>query len=65
MVFIGLPRLTNDDGKLAELYVSRSSGILEQESVRTPAKQRRRRMAVAGLCFILTGFMLQIVGQWI
>ena len=66
MVFTGLPPLTNDDkDKLGELYVSGSTGNLEQESVRAPAKQSRRHRAKAGLCLILAGFVLQIVGQWI
>ena len=66
MVFTGLPPLTEEDeDKLGVLHVSRSKGILEQESVRTPAKQSSRRRAKAGLCLILAGFVLQIWGQWI
>ena len=66
MVFTGLPPLTEEDeDKLGVLHVSRSKGILEQESVRTPAKQSSRRRAKAGLYLILAGFVLQIWGQWI
>ena len=66
MVFTGLPPLTDEDeDKRGVLHVSRSKGILEQESVRTPAKQSRRRRAKAGLYLILAGFVLQIWGQWI
>ena len=66
MVFTGLPPLTDEDeDKRGVLHVSRSKGILEQESVRTPAKQSRRRRAKAGLSIILAGFVLQILGQWI
>ena len=65
MVFTGLPTLTDEDeDKRGVLHVSRS-GILEQESVRTPAKQSRRRRAKTGLYLILVGIVLQIWGQWI